>query len=63
MGILALVGTRKGLVPDLLSDERGEWNRYLNVYVNGTDAPERGGVACPLAGARKVRVMAHIVGG
>ena len=50
-------------VADLLFNERGEWNRYLNVYVDGTDARERGGIACPLAGAREVRVLAHIAGG
>jgi molybdopterin converting factor small subunit len=50
-------------VADLLFDQRGEWNRYLNVYVDGTDARERGGIACPLAGAREVRVLAHIAGG
>ena len=50
-------------VADLLFNERGEWNRYLNVYVDGTDARDRGGVTCPLAGARELRVMAHIAGG
>ena len=50
-------------VADLLFNERGEWNRYLNVYVDETDARERGGLACPLAGAREVRVLAHIAGG
>jgi molybdopterin converting factor small subunit len=50
-------------VADLLFDERGEWNQYLNVYVDGTDARERGGLACPLAGAREVRVVGMISGG
>lgn len=50
-------------VADLLFNERGEWNRYLNVYVDGTDAREGGGIACRLAGTREVRVLAHIAGG
>jgi ThiS family len=50
-------------VADLLFNERGEWNRYLNVYVDETDARERGGPACPLAGAREIRVVAMIAGG
>jgi sulfur-carrier protein len=50
-------------VADLLFNERGEWNRYLNVYVDGTDARERGGPACPLTGAREIRVIAMIAGG
>jgi sulfur-carrier protein len=50
-------------VADLLFNERGEWNRHLNVFVDGTDARERGGPACPLAGAREVLVVAMISGG
>ena len=50
-------------VADLLFNERGEWNRLLNVYVGGTDARERGGLACPLAGVREVRVVSMISGG
>lgn len=50
-------------VADLLFDERGEWNPYLNVYVDGTDARDRGGLVCPLAGAREVRVVGMISGG
>jgi sulfur-carrier protein len=50
-------------VADLLFNERGEWNRYLNVFVDGTDVRERGGPACPLAGAREVLVIAMLAGG
>lgn len=50
-------------IADLLFNERGLWNKYLNVYVDGTDARERGGVACPLTGAREIRIIAHIAGG
>jgi hypothetical protein len=50
-------------VADLLFNERGEWNPYLNVFVDGTDARERGGPACPLAGAREVLVIAMLAGG
>jgi hypothetical protein len=50
-------------VADLLFNERGEWSSYLNVYVDGTDARERGGPACPLTGAREIRVVAGLAGG
>ena len=50
-------------VADLLFNERGEWSRYLNVFVDGTDARERGGPACPLTGAREVLVIAMLAGG
>jgi hypothetical protein len=50
-------------VADLVFNERGEWSQYLNVFVDGTDARERGGPACPLAGAREVLVVAMLAGG
>ena len=50
-------------VADLLFNERGEWSKHLNVFVDGTDARERGGPACPLAGAREILVIAMLSGG
>jgi molybdopterin converting factor small subunit len=50
-------------VADLLFNERGELNRHLNVYVDGTDARERGGLDSPLAGAREIRIVAMVSGG
>ena len=50
-------------VADLLFNERGELNRHLNVYVDGTDVRERGGLQGSLAGAREVRVVAMVSGG
>jgi molybdopterin converting factor small subunit len=50
-------------VADLLLNERGELRRYLNVYVDGTDMRERGGLACPLAEAREVQIVATVSGG
>ena len=40
-------------VADLVLDERGELRPYVNVYVDGTDAREHGGLASSsMAGAR-----------
>jgi hypothetical protein len=50
-------------VADLLFDERGELYPLVNVYVDGTDAREQGGLACPLEGAREVRVVGAVAGG
>ena len=50
-------------VADLLFNERGEWSRHLNVFVDGRDAREQGGPACPLAGAREVLIIAMLAGG
>jgi sulfur-carrier protein len=50
-------------VADLLFNERGEWSRHLNVFVDGRDAREQGGSACPLTGAREVLIIAMLSGG
>ena len=50
-------------VADLVIDERGELRRYLNVYVDGTDARESGALACALMGAQEVRIVAMLSGG
>jgi molybdopterin converting factor small subunit len=50
-------------VSDLLFNERGELMRHLNVYVDGTDHRERGGLESPVAAAREIRVVAMVSGG
>ena len=50
-------------VADLLLNERGEWSSNLHVYVDETDASERGGPACPLTGACEIRIVAALSGG
>jgi adenylyltransferase/sulfurtransferase len=50
-------------IADLLFNERGEWSPRLNVYVDGEDARDRGGLECPLTGVREVRIVAMISGG
>ncbi|HEX4734320.1 MAG TPA: MoaD/ThiS family protein [Thermoleophilaceae bacterium] len=48
---------------DLLFNERGEWHQHLNVYVDGTDVRERGGLEAQLADAREIRIVAMVSGG
>jgi molybdopterin synthase sulfur carrier subunit len=50
-------------IADLLFDERGELRRLVNVYVDGVDARERGGLQAPLTDDAEVRVVAAIAGG
>jgi hypothetical protein len=50
-------------VADLLFNERGELNRHLNVYVDGLDHRESGGLDGPLTGAHVIRVVAMLSGG
>jgi hypothetical protein len=50
-------------VADLLFNERGVLNRHLNVYLDGIDVRERGGLKCPLEGVQEIRVVAMVSGG
>ena len=50
-------------VADLLFDERGELRPLVNVYVDGRDVRERGGLATTLDAATEVRVVAAVAGG
>jgi molybdopterin converting factor small subunit len=48
-------------VADLLLDERGALRSLVNVYVDGVDVRDRGGLDAP-AGA-EIRVVAAVAGG
>jgi len=50
-------------VADLIFNERGELRNHLNVYVDGTDVRDRGGMERPLTGADEVRIVAMVSGG
>jgi hypothetical protein len=50
-------------IADRLFDERGELRRLVNVYVDGVDVRDRGGLACPLDGVEAVRLVGAIAGG
>jgi molybdopterin synthase sulfur carrier subunit len=50
-------------VSDLLFDERGELRPLVNVYVEGVDARERGGLEAELREGETIRVVAAIAGG
>lgn len=50
-------------VADLVLNQRGELRPYVNVYVDGTDAREHGGLAYPLDGAQEIRIVAMLSGG
>ena len=50
-------------VADLLFDEKGELRPLVNVYLDGRDVRDRGGLEAPLAGGGEIRVVAAIAGG
>jgi molybdopterin synthase sulfur carrier subunit len=50
-------------IADLLFDERGELRPLVNVYVNGVDAREQGGLAAPVENDAEIRVVAAVAGG
>ncbi len=50
-------------VRDLLFNERDELRPLVNVYLDGTDARESGGLEAELRGGETIRVVAAIAGG
>jgi molybdopterin converting factor small subunit len=50
-------------VADLLLDEHGALRPLVNVYLEGVDARERGGLDTRLEGGEEIRVLAAIAGG
>ena len=50
-------------IANLIFDEHGELRRLVNVYVDGVDYRERGGLDAPLDGGDTVRVVAAVAGG
>jgi hypothetical protein len=50
-------------VADLLFDERGQLRRLVNVFVDGRDCREHGGVEAPLMPGQTLRVVQAVAGG
>jgi sulfur-carrier protein len=50
-------------VRDLLFDERDQLRPLVNVYVEGVDARERGGLDGELRDGETIRVVAAVAGG
>lgn len=48
-------------VADLIFDERGRLRSLVNVYVDGVDVRDRGGLGAPADG--EIRIVAAIAGG
>jgi molybdopterin converting factor small subunit len=50
-------------VANLVFNERGELRQLVNVYVNGVDVRDSGGIEQPLSGGEEIRLIAAIAGG
>jgi hypothetical protein len=50
-------------VRDLLFDERGDLRPLVNVYVDGADVRDRGGLDGEVAAASEIRVVGAVAGG
>jgi sulfur-carrier protein len=50
-------------VSNLVFDERGELRRLVNVYVDGVDVRDSGGIDSPLSGDEEIRLIGAIAGG
>ena len=48
-------------VADLIFDERGELRSLVNIYVDGADVRDRGGLGAPIG--NEIRVVAAVAGG
>jgi molybdopterin converting factor small subunit len=46
-----------------LRDERGELRRYVNVYVDGEDCRQSGGLDTPVRDGAEVHVLPSVAGG
>jgi ThiS family len=54
---------RKLPVANLVFDERGTLRPLVNVYVDGVDVRDSGGIERPLRGSEEIRLVAAIAGG
>jgi molybdopterin converting factor small subunit len=54
---------RKLPIANLIFDERGELRGLVNVYLDGVDVRERGGLSCPLEQDDEIRLVGAIAGG
>jgi hypothetical protein len=61
----ATVAAALGSLPvaNLVFDERGALRPLVNIYVDGTDVRERGGIESALEGSEEIRLVAAIAGG
>ena len=50
-------------VANLVFDERGELRQLVNVYVDGVDVRDSGGIERELGGSEEIRLIAAIAGG
>jgi sulfur-carrier protein adenylyltransferase/sulfurtransferase len=50
-------------VSNLVFDERGELRQLVNVYVDGVDVRDAGGLDQRLEGGEEIRLVAAIAGG
>lgn len=46
-----------------IRDERGELRRYVNVYVDGEDCRQAGGLDTPVPSGAEVQVLPSVAGG
>jgi molybdopterin converting factor small subunit len=50
-------------IANLIFDEHGQLRGLVNVYVDGVDVRERGGLTAPLSDSNEIRLVGAIAGG
>ena len=61
--VLDAVDARFPRLVGRVRDEQGELRRFVNVYVDGVDARESGGLATQVADAAEVLILPSVAGG
>ncbi|MEO8289785.1 MAG: MoaD/ThiS family protein [Gaiellaceae bacterium] len=51
------------LISNLIFDERGNLRHLVNIYVDGADIRDRGGVEAKLTGSETIQIVGAIAGG
>jgi molybdopterin converting factor small subunit len=50
-------------ISNLIFDERGNLRHLVNIYVDGGDVRDRGGIDAPLTGNETIQIVGAIAGG
>jgi molybdopterin converting factor small subunit len=50
-------------ISNLIFDERGNLRHLVNIYVDGADVRDQGGIDGPLTGSETIQIVGAIAGG
>jgi len=62
-GVLDELAARWPRLERRVRDERGALRRYINVYVDGVDCRELGGITAPVPDGAEIHIIPSVAGG